>query len=262
MKFIRSIARSCVIKELLLPLLLGVVATFPVVADELPPAEGPEAGRELAAELRSMQPVENVKWRGTLKIVPHDHKTLSVPILCETTPGTTNWSVVYLAAATPTTGAEKLTIIFSTNAPNQYLYARAATPDGPLGDPKTLTGAEADVPLAGSDFYLSDLGFEFYHWPDQVRLPGQMKRGRPCYVLQSSNPHPSPGGYARVVTWVEKESGQPLLAEAYGPDKKLMKEFELGSIAKVNGKYEVKDLKMFNRKTSSRTYLDFDLQSQ
>ncbi|HZV36253.1 MAG TPA: hypothetical protein VFB72_16875, partial [Verrucomicrobiae bacterium] len=29
--------------------------------------EGPEAGRELARHLISMQPVETVKWRGTLK---------------------------------------------------------------------------------------------------------------------------------------------------------------------------------------------------
>lgn len=248
-------------KHFLISLMLFALVAR-LAADELPPAEGPEAGKELATTLRSMRPAENVKWRGALKIVSRDHKTLSVPILCETTLGETNWSVMYLASATATTGAEKLTVIFSTNAPNQYIYARAATPNGPLGEPKTLTGAEADIPLAGSDFFLTDLGFEFYHWPDQVRMPGQMRRGRPCYVLQSTNPHPSPNGYSRVMTWVEKESGQPLLAEAYGADKKLMKEFELGSVAKVNGRYEVKDLKMFNRKTGSRTYLDFDLQSQ
>lgn len=224
--------------------------------------EGPEAGRELARHLLSMQPAENVKWRGTLKISGRNHRTISVPILSEITPGTTNWSVMYLAASTPNTVAEKLDIIFSTNAPNQYVYARGATPGGPLEPPNTLTGAEADIPLAGSDFWLSDLGFEFYHWPDQVRLRGQMRRGRPCYVLQSVNPHPLPNGYSRVVTWVDRESEQPLIAEAYGTDGKLMKEFELGSVAKVNGRYQVKDLKMFNRRTGSRTYLDFDLQSQ
>ncbi|MDB6022444.1 MAG: putative sigma regulatory protein MucB/RseB [Pedosphaera sp.] len=241
-------------------LLLALFAIESSPAQDNP--TGPEAGRELAAQLRAMQPTEDVKWRGTLKISGRDHKTASVPILCETTPGEPNWSVMYLAAATPAAGAEKLTVIFSTNAPNQYIYARAASPDAPLGEPKILTGAEADIPLAGSDFWLSDLGFEFYHWPDQVRLPGQMRRGRPCYVLQSNNPHPAPDGYSRVVTWVDRESGQPIIAEAYGSNKKLLKEFELGSVAKVNGRYQVKDLKMFDRKTGSRTYLDFDLQSQ
>lgn len=243
-----------------LPLLL---AFLPIVhaEDELPPAEGPEAGRELAAHLVSMQPAENVKWRGTLKISAH-HKTVSVPVLCETFPGTPNWSVMYLAASTPVSGSEKLTVIFSTNAPNQYVFSRAAKPDAPLDPPQTLTGAQADIPLANSDFWLSDLGFEFYHWPDQIRLRGQMRRGRSCYVLQSTNPHPEPGGYSRVITWVDKESNQPLQADAYGVDGKKMKEFELGSVGKVNGKYQVKDLKMLNLKTGSRTYLEFDLQSQ
>ena len=138
----------------------------------------------------------------------------SVPVTCTTTLTTTNWSVTYATDATVSNGAEKLTVIFSTNAPNQYIYARALAPDAPLGEAKTLSGAEADIPLAGSDFWLSDLGFEFYHWPDQVRLKGQMHRSRPCFVLQSVNPHPAPGGYARVLTWVDKDSGQPLQAEA------------------------------------------------
>ena len=224
--------------------------------------QGPDAGRQLAEQLRSMRPDEDVKWRGTLKISGREHKALAVPILCQTTVGETNWSVMYLASATEMTPAEKLTVVFFTNAPNQYIYARAASRGGPLGEPRTLTGAEAHIPLAGSDFWLSDLGFEFYHWPDQVRLAGQMHRGRPCYVLQSSNPQPMPGGYSRVITWVDKESNQPLQATAYGVDGKSLKNFELGSITKVRGKYEVKNLKMFNLKTDSRTYLDFDLESQ
>jgi hypothetical protein len=249
-------------KFCLAPFFLATFFALHVHAQTLSDGEGPEAGRELATHLLSMQPSEVAKWRGTLKISGRNHKTTSVPILSEITPGTTNWSVMYLAAATAETPAEKLTIVFSTNAPNQYIYSRAATPSGPLEAPKTLSGPQADISLAGSDFWLSDLGFEFYHWPDQVRLRGQMRRGRPCYVLQSTDPHPAPDGYSRVMTWVDKESEQPLMAEAYGSDGKLMKEFELGSIAKVNGRYEVKDLKMFNRKTHSRTYLDFDLQSQ
>ncbi len=220
---------------------------------------GPEVGRELAAMLQSLRPAEEVKWSGMLKIAGRGQKVPAVPIQCETKLGETNWSVTYLTGATETMGAEKLTVVFSTNAPNEYIYARAASPGAPLGEPKVLTGSAADIPLAGSDFWLSDLGFEFYHWADQVRLPGEMRRSRPCYVLESTNPHPSAGGYARVRTWVEKESNQPLQAEAYGADKKLLKEFELGSVEKINGHYEVKDLKMFNRKTGSRTYLDFNL---
>jgi len=129
------------------------------------PATGPEAGRALVAELLSVRPDEEVKWNGVLKISGRENKLDPVPIQCQTKPGETNWSVTYLTSATRTSGAEKLTIIFSTNAPPQYFYARAAAPDAPLGETKALTGAEADIPLADSDFWLSDLGFQFYHWP-------------------------------------------------------------------------------------------------
>lgn len=125
-----------------------------------------------------------------------------------------------------------------------------------------MSGNAADIPLAGSDFWLSDLGLEFYHWPQQERLPGDRRRGQPCYVLKSVNPHPSSDGYAWVKTWVDEESGAPLEAIAYGPDDKEMKEFEVGGVKKVNGHWELKDIKMTNRKTGSKTHIEFDLNSK
>lgn len=223
---------------------------------------GLEAGRALAAELRAMAPVDNTNWHGTLKILGREPKFPFVPVLCQTAVGDTKWSVMYLASSTEAMGAEKLTVLHTADGPNQYIYARAASPGAPLGEPKQLSGAEADIPLAGSDFWLSDLGFEFYHWPEQRRLKGEMHRSRPCYVLESINPHPTPGGYSRVITWVEKESGAPIQAEAYGADNKLLKEFWLGSFKKVNGRYELKDMKMNNLRTRSRTQLVFDLESK
>ncbi|HEX3799226.1 MAG TPA: outer membrane lipoprotein-sorting protein [Verrucomicrobiae bacterium] len=236
-------------------------AVFGLRAQDVSPT-GPEAGRELAESLRSMRPAEDFKWSGVLKIAGRGHPIPPVLVQCETKTNKTNWSVTYWTAATPTAGAEKLVVIFSPDGPTQYKYARASKPGDSLPEAKNLTGAEADIPLGGSDFWLSDLGFEFYQWPDQVRLPGQMRRGQPCNVLESRNPHPEPGGYSLVRTWIEKESGQPLQAEAYGADKKLLKEFELGSVVKINGHYEVKDLKMINDKTDSRTSLNFDLDKE
>jgi hypothetical protein len=235
----------------------------PLRAQHTPnPTTGPAAGHALVAELLSNRPAENSHWSGTLKISGREDKTPPVPVDCQTTLGETNWSVTYLAGATASHGAEKLTIIFSTNAPPRYFYARAAGPNAPLDEPKSLAGAEADVPFAGSDFWLSDFGFEFFHWPDQNRLKNQTKRSRGCLVLESVNPHPATGAYARAVTWLDAESNQPLQAEAYDTKGNAIKEFEVGSIEKVHGHYEVKNLKMFNRLNGSRTSLDFDLQDQ
>jgi len=224
---------------------------------------GPEAGSKLAAELRSMRPEENSKWHGWLKI-QRNHKTVTIPIFCETTLGESNskWTVTYLTSATDSIGAEKLTVIFSTNGPNQYILARAASPGAPLGEPKYLNGAAADIPLAGSDFWLSDLGLEFYHWPQQERLAGARPRGRPSYVLESINPHPSPDSYSRVKTAIDEESGAPLEAVAYGPDDKELKIFDLSGFKKVKGHWELKDVEMINRQTNSRTHIVFDLEGK
>jgi hypothetical protein len=220
---------------------------------------GPAAGQDLAAVMCSMRPAEDADWRGVMKISGRGHQTMSVPVTCRTTTGESAWTVTYTTDATNGSVAEKLVINFSTNAPPQYLYSRASSPGAPPGEATHLSGAEADIPLGGSDFWLSDLGFEFYHWPDQNRLKGEMRRGKPCFVLQSVNPHPAVDGYGRVKVWIEKESGAPLQAETYGVDGKVLKEFELGSVKKVNDRYQLKDMEIINYQTGSRTRLIFDL---
>jgi hypothetical protein len=221
---------------------------------------GPEAGKALAAELSNLRLEENAK--GVLKIRGRDHKLTEVPITAQPVPGDTQWKMVYLASATEHAGAEQLTVVHTTNGPTQYLYAQASKPGEPVGEPKILTGAQAEIPLAGSDFWLSDLGFEFFHWPQQIRHKGEIRRSRSCFVLESINPNAKRGEYARVVSWIDKESGAPIEAEAHGTDGKLLKQFEIGSVQKIDGRYEVKDLKMSNRANSSRTTLEFELDSK
>ncbi len=254
-----------------LPLSLALaifVAAYGARAQALPSTEqendisptGPEAGKALAAELSNLRLEENAK--GVLKIRGRDHKVTEIPIKAQPVPGEAQWKMVYLASATNDRGAEQLTVVHTTNGPNQYLFARAPSPGAPIGEPKVLTGAQADIPLAGSDFWLADLGFEFYHWPQQIRHKGELRRGRSCFVLESINPNAKPGEYARVVSWIDKESGAPIEAEAYGTDGKLLKQYELGAVQKIDGRYEVKDLKMSNRENATRTTLEFELEQQ
>lgn len=239
---------------------LVVCLTGGARAQKLPPQypEGPAAGLELAAQLRDLFPEEDATWQGSLKVRPRGAAPVSTPVQCRVTRGDGEWRVTYETQAIRSQGAEQLTVIHRTNSPNQYLYAHAATPAETLGAAAPLANPEADRPLAGSDFWLSELGFEFYHWPKQNRLTGKMRRSRPCLVLESSNPAAGPGGLARVLTYIDIETRQPILAEAYGPDGKLLKEFSLGHLAKVNGKWVVKDLEISNRQTGSRTWLEFD----
>ena len=70
--------------------------------------------------------------------------------------------------------------------------------------------------VARSEGELADLGLEFLHWPQQRVLRYEMRRSKSCEVLESLNPQPVPGGYARVVSWVITESPHGIVhAAAY-----------------------------------------------
>ena len=240
---------------------------LPVPAqDGEPYPVGPEGGSKLAAALRSMRPEENSRWQGQLKIT-RNRQTLLVPAASEVIADGPAWKAVYAAESTGKTGAEKLIVVHSTNGPNEYFYAKAVSPSAAPGEPKPLSAAEIDLPFANSDFWLPDLGFEFYHWPDQRCLKGEMRRGRPCYVLESRNPSPAPQGYSRIVSWIDREGaakdgGGIILAEAYGPDNRKLKEFSLGPFTKVKGHWELKWMEIVNVRANSRTRLEFDLDSK
>ena len=115
------------------------------------------------------------------------------------------------------------------------------------------------IPFAGSDFWICDLGLEFFHWPEQKILKKEVKRSRGCTVLESTNPDPSTNGYSRVVSWIDNDGGGIVQAFAYDAQGKKLKEFYPNSVKKVNGQYQVSEMEMDNVQTGSRTRIEFDL---
>ncbi len=117
------------------------------------------------------------------------------------------------------------------------------------------------TPFAHSDFWVADLGLEFFHWPEQKILPKptNLARGRDYTLLESTNPNPSTNGYSRVLSWIDKETGGPLQAEAYDFNGKLLKEFMPKSFKKVNGQWALQEMEIRNVQTGSRTRLEFDI---
>lgn len=224
---------------------ISILGRITLRAEDDPFPTGPEAGRKLAAELRAIKPEGEDHWHGVIKVFGREHKVPPVPIKSDVTLSETNWTVTYVTAPTDTNLAQKFVIVFSTNGPNRYSYARADKPGTAPGEPKEISAAEADIPIGGSDFWLSDLGLEFLHWPDQMRLRGDIHSGRGRYVLVSTNPHPRKGGYSSVKTWIDKESNQPTQAEAFGTGKTntVVKSFSLEKLAKnADGNYQVKEM--------------------
>ena len=156
-----------------------------------------------------------------------------------------SWRTVYLA------GSQCLIAVHFTNAPNQYFEV--------LDGSRTNVIANSDIPLANSDFALSDLGLDFLHWPTQEQRKGEMRLGQPCYVLDSSSGRPS--GIVRVRSYIDKQSGGVILAEAYDANGNVLKEFSLhgSSFRKVNGQWRLEKMEMHDRRKHSQTIIHFDI---
>jgi len=207
-----------------------------------------QAGRELAQKVRSMAPQENSKASGVLKLRDRDGKISEVPVSCQVLAGGQTWQISYEAKGTR---SEKLTILHAADQPNEYLYAKPANATA-----RKLSSKEAAIPFAGSDFWLSDLGLEFLHWPKQRLVKTEMRSSRWCNVLESINPAPASGDYARVLSWLDKETGAPIMAEAYNAANQRVKEFAIKSVWKESG--QPKEIEMRSVETKRRTWLQFD----
>jgi hypothetical protein len=118
------------------------------------------------------------------------------------------------------------------------------------------------IPFANSDFWLADLGLEFFQWPSQFLIQKEMRRGRSCKMLESVNPNAHPGGYARVVSWIDNESNGIVHAEAYDIAGKRLKEFDPKDFKKVNGQWQLQEMEIRNVQSGSTTRIEFDLSSK
>ena len=235
--------------------------TCPAASGEPAPstALGPrEAGEELARKLRSSTPSENSEFKGVLRIRRREAALETVPLVCRILVGDSSWQAIYETSPTGLAVAEKLVIIHRPDRPNEYLYARGTRGGGPPGEPVPLARAQAAISLAGSDFWLLDLGLDFLHGPSQRVVKTEMRKGRVCQVLESVNTVSPAPTYTRVVSWLDKETGGPLLAEAYDREDKLVKEFSIRSFKKVEGHWQLQEMEIRSPQTGSRTQIKFD----
>jgi hypothetical protein len=219
-----------------------------------------EEGQALAAELRSAQPPERLDVQGHILIRHSDRSRTTQPFWHQVIPGGLSWQLVYQAFPSATAPGQHLVVTLTADQPPRYTLHRQTNDDAQPLEPVTLTGDEAMIPFAGSDFWLADLGLDFLHWPDQridrtTRIT--MRKGRACKVLESRNPRPNAAGYTRVRSWVDNETGAILIAEAYDPDNRRMKEFEIGGFTRIDGRWELKNMEMRNLRDDTRTTLQF-----
>lgn len=224
--------------------------------------DGLSEGRALVNQLLAQRPTGNYTATGTLNIRGGSGQSLALTARFQTIVTATNWLSTYQAG--DTRQIFRLAIVHAADRPDAYYYSTnspAPILDMPTFSPhdSRLTGAQTMTAFAGSDFWVADLGLEFLHWPEQKILRKEVKRSRGCSVLESTNPHPLAGGYARVVSWIDSETGGIVQAKAYDADNQLLKEFYPKDFKKVNGQWQVGLMEMDNDQTDSRSRLEFNL---
>jgi hypothetical protein len=227
----------------------------------LDPVRAEKEARALVAEMLAAKPDQNTTNTGQVRIRDAADKEREIPVRFEITVTPTNWFSLY--ETLPSLGGPgglKLTVIHSGDQPNRYQLFDPATAGATNAVAKELTRGQIMAPFAGSDFWIADLGLEFLHWPRQQVLSNDMRHGKSCKVLESTNPAPVPGGYARVKSWIMIASPHGIVhADAYDPRGDVLKRFDPTNLEKIQGEYQLDEMEMRNRRTGSHTWIKFNL---
>ena len=214
-----------------------------------PLLNAPVAGQALAADVRDARPNANAEFHGLLKIRRRDGTITNVPIVSRILLADKSWQAIYQGGLT--NQGETLIVTHAPGAPSEYRYARPGAAPAPLPSPDLWQ------PFAGSDFSLADLGLEFFHWPKQTLVQNEMRKNRPCHVLESCPAVTN--AYCRVLSWVDVETSGVVMAEAYDPQNQRLKEFEVKRFKKVNDQWQLQEMEMRHLRDRSRTILEFDV---
>jgi hypothetical protein len=229
-------------------------------------------GRALAQKILEQRPGKNYTNTGVLSIKAANGKLTKQAIKCEITCSPAGWQNVYEVLRTNGSPAgerfparEKYIIWHALNQTNSYVrevytggIVEIQEQQHIVGAIASLSGDELMSSIAGSDFWVADLGLEFFHWPRQKVLKKEFHRQCACTVLESSRPYVAKG-YSRVVCWIDEDSLGIVEAFAYDWDGKKLKNFYPKNLEKVDGQYQVESMVMENLQTHSTSRLDFDL---
>jgi len=228
--------------------------------ETLSPAEASIQGRALVDEILQQRPSQNTTNTGVMTIRNAKGMRTRVPIKFAVFATSSNWVSEYSTPGADRAYYANLTVLHSGGRPNRYIVPNINAPPGDANQFLELKTSELFRPFVpGSDFWIADLGLEFFHWPEQRIIKKEMKRSRACQVLESINPHSSPGAYSRVKSWIDNESHGIVMAEAYDSEGKLLKQFVPKHFEKVQGQWQVQEMEIDNVQTDSSTHVDFDL---
>ena len=225
----------------------------------LTPEEAAKKGRELVAEILAQRPATNSVINGTIRVREGNGKRSEVRVQARVSRSANGWQEQYVALGTNGSPSAFFTIVHLDNGSAAYWLDRSVGSQAETNASPQLAEQDTMQPFAGSDFWLADLARQFFNWPDQRLVKSEMRKSRSCRVLESVNPHPAPGAYSRVLSWIDLETDGIVMAEAYDINGKLLKEFEPKDFKKVNGQWQLEEVRMYNDQTDSTTWINFDV---
>ena len=216
-------------------------------------------GHWLAAQLRKLAlgiPGDITAW---LNVRHADGQRQQHALIKQTKPLNQGWRDVFVLQDESGVSVESLSIDHLPGQVPTYRHLRGDLSALEQDAPAVLEGAQIMVPFGGSGFWLVDLGLDFLHWPQQQVIPHriQMRKGVSCQVLESQLNVAQDQGYQRVRSWVSREHGGIVYAEAYNSEGRKIKVFEVNDVRKVNDQWYVTELKirdLVNRSTSTMVF--------
>lgn len=216
-------------------------------------------GQALAQEMRHTQLLNHKQISGALKTKGRRGKRSLKTLQLHTSLLADHWQSSF-AATDPTTQQTTVLQIFRSPTERPRYFLAQAHQEAKVEALDEISAAESMQAFAGTDFWIADLGLEFFYWPKQRLLKEakiKMRKGISCFVLQSEQPAPDAMGYTRVRSWISRDHGGLIYAEAYAPNGTRLKTFEVADVEKIEGEWRIKELRIRDSIARSTTELIF-----
>lgn len=110
------------------------------------------------------------------------------------------------------------------------------------------------APIPGTDISWMDLSLSFLWWPNAQTVGREDVRGQSCWVVDIPAPDAF-AGCAGVRLWISPRINIMLKAEAYDPNNKPMRRFEVKSFKRINNRWVIKDIELTSLPARTRTVL-------
>lgn len=241
-------------------IVLFIALSYTLIGTDLRAAQPQlSPGQQLASEMRQTQLLNYDHIAGYLRKKARRGERSNRNLSLQTALVDGQWMSRFTTLNPETGESERLTIYRSPEQRPRY-YRATAQPGSVLPDQgDELEPSEIMSEYAGSDFWVADLGLEFFYWPDQKILsdaPIRMRKGISCFVLESERKSgASTTGYTRVRSWISRDHGGLIYAEAYDASGKQIKTFEVSDVEKIDGEWKLRELSIRDEVARSVTRL-------